>query len=103
MDTDRTLKLSWMGTSSSSTSALSLNTWYHIWYYMAKGTGANAQAWLRISETVTMPGSNAITVTNGAWTTDRVAAYPSSEHGSGSDFRYDQILVKTSAIGDVCE
>lgn len=104
IDTDRGIRLASPGAiNSDKTAPLDLNTWYHVWYYIAKGTGANAQAWLRYSTSNVMPASNSATITTGTWNTDRAAAYPSSLNASGSDIRFDQFLVKTTAIGDVCE
>lgn len=103
MDTDRAIKISWLGVGvSSKTAPLSLNTWYHIWFYLKTGTGSNAEYWLKVSTDRFEPGSPDISGTNGTWTLDRASEYPSTEHGTGQDQRYDQILSKTTPIGDVC-
>jgi hypothetical protein len=78
------------------TTPLTVGQWYHVWVYLAKGTGSNAQGWLKLSTSATMPGTNEITVSNGAWTNDRIAVYPSTQNNSGSEIIYDQFVVATT-------
>ena len=83
-------------------SAVSLGTTYYLWGYYKKGTGEDEinRAW--ISTTPTKPGSVDYELTTGVSTgqANRIVLYDSA---SGAGGKFDQVLVKTTEIGDVCE
>ena len=82
--------------------AVTLGTTYYIWGYYTKGTGANEinRAW--VSTTSTKPETADYEITNGSNTeqANRGLLYDSA-NGTGS--RFDQVLISTTEIGDVCE
>jgi len=106
MDTDRTIQINWMaqGSSSNSSTSLTIGTTYFIWLYLKKGTGANAEYWVRIGTSeVYSESTQEISGSNGAWTTDRAAIYPASQHNATTyEILYDQFSVDDTAIGDLC-
>lgn len=76
-------------------------TTYYIWGYYKKGTGSDEinRAW--VGTTTTKPASTDYEITNGTSTAqaNRIYNYDSA-NGAGATF--DQVLVSTTAIGDVC-
>lgn len=80
---------------------LSLNTIYYIWFYWAKGTGSNGQMWLKISTTPVEPAEKEAEISDGYGIADVVYAQISTFHGAAYEYVVDQMLVKTSAIGNV--
>lgn len=85
------------------TATLAANTAYHLWIHYAKGTGANGVHDIRISTTATMPVSADASSSSGVSTTDADYLAFKSAAGSGLSYIVDQILVKTTSIGTVCE
>lgn len=77
-------------------------TVYYVWGYYKKGTGSDEinRAW--VSTTLTKPASVDYEITDGTSTAqaDRFYIYDTAA-GTGAGF--DQVLVKTTSIGDVCE
>lgn len=89
---------------SSATTALTVGTTYYVWGYFAKGTGNNAQSWLRLSTTRTMPDSNTISKTDFNMTDDyRFVGFTSSSKSTEYEYIIDQVLIKSTDIGTVCE
>lgn len=88
-----------------STTQMSVGNTYYIWYYYSKATGGggNGVWWVKISSTTTMPpGTNyEISGTAGSSTADVDGVYL-GHLGTSNEFVADQILLKTTAIGDVC-
>jgi hypothetical protein len=80
---------------------ISAGTTYYVWVYWKKGTGSNGLATIWLSTTATKPGSpEATSVTTGTATDDAAYIEPRSTESVNAIF--DQILVKTTVIGDVC-
>jgi hypothetical protein len=106
VNTNRTLKLAHSDGdtdhSVSGSTVLSLDTIYYVWFYFAKGTGSNGVAWLKLGTTPTIPGTNEISITGGVGTANVYIAEFSMLHDAAYEYIVDQFLLKTSAIGDVC-
>ncbi len=81
---------------------LSDNTAYHIWFSYTKGAGTDAKYTLAFSATTTEPtsGNNYCEVTVGHGTLNMSILWLMSASALVNDF--DQILLKTTTIGTVC-
>jgi hypothetical protein len=82
--------------------AMSTATTYYIWWYYSKGTSGDAVWWVRISDTRTMPGSNDSGGTNGNSTAD-ASRIQLSMQGASNEVIYDQVIVKSTSIGNLNE
>jgi hypothetical protein len=93
------------GTTYTTVGTLSANTNYHIWAYTKKGA-TNGEIWVAFSTTTTMPtsgndyaGGNEATYNNNAG----IFRFYGISDTAGQKGYMDQILVKSSSIGDVCD
>jgi hypothetical protein len=96
------------GSQTASTSGtLSAGVWYHIWGYYQKGTGSNSVHSVEFTadnvRTPTGSGSGYATGTAGTSTADAgiIRFLQTSENITGH--YHDQVLVKSTSIGTVCE
>jgi hypothetical protein len=78
---------------------LSVDTTYFVWFHYKKGTGADGEGNLWISTSVTKPGSEECTITNGSSTTDVTRSYIYID--SSPDVIYDQVLIDDAVINSV--
>jgi hypothetical protein len=93
--------------SSTYTPALKRGQWYYVWGYFNRATnGNNGQAWLRISTTRTMPTTNTIEKHDFNMGNNFIAVgFTTSNTSKTTAYEYhiDQVLIKTTPIGTVCE
>ena len=89
------------GDTATCTYGFSINTTYFIWYDYTAGTGSNGAAHVYVSTSTTKPGSPCASITAGHSTLS-VSKLFYAEGGYGATFILDQILNRTSAIGNVC-
>ena len=77
------------------------NTTYWVWWYYKAGTGANGEAGISITTTATAPGSWEGSGTTGT-ATAAAAIFRLRITIAGLVGKFDQVLVKSTAIGTVC-
>ena len=86
------------------TTAVQIDTIYFVWGHGVGGTGADGTGELYISTTKTKPGSALLSVSNGTWlATDPITRIYIGAGATDTATYFDQVLVKTSDIGSVCE
>jgi len=92
------------GTVQSTSFTFTNDVTYYVWLDYTKGTGANAVCVAYVSTTRTKPAAT-VTVANGNATTDAELVITPLVGADDSDSRIiaDQVLIKTSDIGTVCE
>lgn len=81
---------------------ISTGTVYHLWGYYKKGTGSDEinRAWL--STTTTKPGLVDYEIINGT-STGQASRISLKDSGNATSATFDQVLVSTTSIGDVCD
>lgn len=86
--------------SAAASSALTLNTTYHIWVEYVAGTGANGQMLLYISSNGTKPGSPTVTLTTGTSTASIDSVQFGRAIAGNASLIFDTMRVASTVIGD---
>ena len=99
------LRSMWADEEDHGDTVLALNTVYYVWLYCIHDA-THISGWMKVSTSPSMPSSNDAVITNAAYTdVSRKgcnAIQFSTQHGYDYEYVVDQVLVKTTAIGNVC-
>ncbi len=97
------LNITYGNTASTATvSTMSLDTVYHIFWHILKGTGADGNGWVAFTADGTVGTGNALSVRtsmNGTSQIDQLQPYALFTSGSGVNWICDKFLVKATSIG----
>lgn len=103
--TDGTFGISCGGDYSYTVSTMSNSTVYHVWVYAAKGTGADAACSLGFStgRVEVTAGDAFASISTGTNTANIDAVQLICDDDAASACYFDQVLLKSTSIGTVCE